>query len=101
MTKTTTISGLSLAVAAAALFLGAPVANAGQTATAKTGHCMGANACKGHGACKSAANACKGQNACKGHGFTESTADACKTAGGKFEAPKPQKKAADAKKATT
>ena len=31
-TKTTTLSGLSLAVAAAALFLGAPVANAGQTA---------------------------------------------------------------------
>ena len=38
-TKTTTLSGLSLAVAAAALFLGAPIANAGQTATAKTGHC--------------------------------------------------------------
>ena len=97
MTKTTTISGLSLAVAAAALFLGAPVANAGQTATAKTGHCMGANACKGHGACKSAANACKSQNACKGQGFTETSAKDCQVAGGKFEMPKPAK--AEAKKA--
>lgn len=33
--------------------------------------CSGANACKGQGACKSAANACKGQNACKGKGFVE------------------------------
>ena len=100
-TKTTTASGLMLAMTAAALFAGAPVAHAGTAAKAQMGHCMGANACKGHGACKSAANACKGQNACKGHGFTESTAETCKTAGGKFEAPKPQKKAADAKKANS
>ena len=58
MKTTTTVSGLSRASAAAALFLGAPIANAGETGTAKTGHCVGANACKGHGACKSAANAC-------------------------------------------
>ena len=77
-TKTTTLSGLSLAVAAAALFLGAPIANAGETGTAKTGHCVGANACKGHGACKSAAKDCK-------------------VTGGKFEMPKPAK--AEAKKA--
>ena len=97
MTKTTTISGLSLAVAAAALFLGAPIANAGQTATAKTGHCMGATASKGHGACKSAATACKGQHACKGQGFTETSAKDCQVAGGKFEVPKPVKP--EAKKA--
>ena len=93
-TKTTTISGLSLAIAAAALFAGAPVAHAGTAAKAQMGHCMGANACKGHGACKSAANACKGQNACKGKGFTEATAKDCKVAGGKFELPKPEKAAA-------
>ena len=99
--NTTKLSGLSVAVAAAALFLGAPMAHAAESGSAKVGHCVGANACKGHGACKSASNACKGQNACKGHGFTESTAETCKTAGGKFEAPKPQKKAADAKKANS
>ena len=97
MTKTTTISGLSLAVAAAALFLGAPIANAGQTATAKTGHCMGANACKGHGACKSAANAPPPPPPPKGQGFTATTAKECRVAGGKFEMPKPAK--AEAKKA--
>lgn len=92
MKTSTTVSGLSLAITAAALFLGAPIANAGDTGTAKTGHCMGANACKGHGACKSAANSCKGQNACKGQGFTEATAKDCKVVGGKFEMPKPDAK---------
>ena len=77
-TKTTTVSGLSLAIAAAALFLGAPIANAGETGTAKTGHCVGANACKGQG-------------------FTATTAKDCKVVGGKFEMPKPAK--AEAKKA--
>ena len=92
-TKTTTASGLMLAMTAAALFAGAPVAHAGTGAKAQMGHCMGANACKGHGACKSAANACTGQNACKGQGFTEATAKDCKVAGGKFELPKPAKAA--------
>lgn len=102
MTTNTRLSGLSVAVAAAALFLGAPMAQAAETGSAKTGHCVGANACKGQGACKSASNACKGQNACKGHGFTESTATACKTSGGKFEAPKPQKaQSPQTKKAST
>lgn len=34
-------------------------------------HCMGVNACKGKGACKTAENACKGHNSCKGKGVTE------------------------------
>ena len=93
-TKTATVSGLMLAMTAAALFAGAPVAHAGTTAKAQMGHCMGANACKGHGACKSAANACKGKNACKGQGFTVANAKDCKVAGGKFEMPKPEKAAA-------
>ena len=87
--STTTNTGLSLAIAAAALFLAAPMAQAGTSGKAEVGHCMGANACKGQGACKSAANSCKGQNACKGHGFTEATAKDCKVAGGRFEMPKP------------
>ena len=77
--NTNSVSGLSLAVAAAALFLAAPMAQAGNAGKAEIGHCMGANACKGQGACKSAANACKSQNACKGHGFTEATAKQCKS----------------------
>lgn len=47
---------------------------------------MGANACKGTSACKTANNACKGQNACKGTGFTETTKEDCaKIQGAKFE----------------
>lgn len=101
MNTTNKLSGLSVAIAAAALFLGAPMAQAAETGSAKVGHCVGANACKGQGACKSASNACKGQNACKGHGFTDATAKDCKTAGGKFEMPKPQKKADEAKKSNS
>jgi hypothetical protein len=46
---------------------------------------MGANACKGQGACKTASNACKGQNACKGKGFMEMTKAECDAAKGTFE----------------
>jgi hypothetical protein len=46
--------------------------------------CMGANGCKGQGACKTARNDCKGQNSCKGKGFipTSSTKE-CSDKGGK------------------
>ena len=59
--KTTT--GLSAAIAAAALFLTAPMAQAGSghaaaSGTATMGHCMGANACKGQGFKKLAAGKC-------------------------------------------
>jgi len=71
-------SGVALASAAAALILaGTVVAPAAFAANDAKGHCMGANACKGNSACKTANNACKGQNACKGKGFTESTAKEC------------------------
>jgi hypothetical protein len=86
MKRTSTLSGLAFAAAAAAAFLAAPMAQAADTGTASMGHCMGVNACKGQGACKSVANACKGQNACKGHGFKETTKDDCMAAKGKFEA---------------
>ena len=84
-------SGAALAAAAAGLLVaGASISTsyAADAAMDAKGHCMGANACKGTGACKTATNACKGQNACKGHGFTEATkADCEKIQGAKFEAP--------------
>lgn len=99
-----TSAGLSAAIAAAALFLAAPVAQAatGHAAgTATMGHCMGANACKGQGACATANNSCKGQNACKGQGFTMTTAEQCKTAKGQFEMPHADDAAQPAKKSNS
>jgi hypothetical protein len=70
-------SGSTIAAAAASLLMaGAIVAPVSQAADAP-GHCMGANACKGQSACKTANNACKGQNACKGKGFVEMTKAEC------------------------
>jgi hypothetical protein len=79
-------SGAAIAVAAATLILtGAALAPVSNAEEAK-GHCVGANACKGQGACKSAANDCKGQNACKGKGFLSMTkADCDKIEGATFE----------------
>ena len=72
-------SGAAIAAAAAALLIAgtaisAPVQVAADDAK---GHCMGANACKGQSACKTATSACGGQNACKGKGFTETTKAEC------------------------
>lgn len=80
---TTKISGTMLAAAAAAMFLAGPVVTAG-TAQAADVKCVGANACKGQSACKSATNECKGLNACKGQGFIMTdTAKHCLEVGGK------------------
>ncbi|MGB0749554.1 MAG: hypothetical protein ACPGO3_12490 [Magnetospiraceae bacterium] len=80
--------GITLASAAAALFLSTAAATvAPSPAHAADGvKCVGANACKGHGACKTASNDCKGMNACKGQGWisTESEA-ACTDQGGTVE----------------
>jgi hypothetical protein len=78
-------SGASLAAAAAALMLTGAIAAPAAYAEEAKGHCMGANACKGQGACKTATNACKGQNACKGKGYVEMTAADCAKAGGKMD----------------
>lgn len=81
-------SGAAIAAAAAALLIAgtavsAPVQMAAEGAK---GHCVGANGCKGKGACKTASNACKGQNACKGKGFLAMTAEECaKIEGAKYE----------------
>jgi hypothetical protein len=72
-TTTRNLTGAVLATTAAMLFAMAPVS----TAVAAEGgvQCMGINACKGQGACKTADNACKGQNACKGHGLTPAASE--------------------------
>lgn len=65
-----TLTKISLATAAAALFTTAvvPATYAGDKAESKV-KCMGINACKGQGKCQTAQNACAGQNACKGQGW--------------------------------
>lgn len=76
------MQGLALAAAAAAMLAGAPAAVMAGDAQGK---CMGANACKGQGACATASNACKGLNACKGKGFLQMTKAECEKVGGTFE----------------
>jgi phosphate/sulfate permease len=87
MSKIDSRKGAILAAAAAALFVTAPAAvNAGAHDQGEaTGHCVGANACKGQSACATANSSCKGQNACKGQGWTETTKAECDEAGGEFE----------------
>lgn len=73
-------SGAAMAAAAASLMLaGAAMAPAYAGDEAK-GHCVGANACGGKGACGTAANACAGKNACKGQGFLAMTKAECDAA---------------------
>lgn len=75
-------SGIVLAAAAAALFVAGNVAT---VSTAEAGvKCVGANACKGQSACKTANSSCKGQNACKGQGFIQAeNKSSCEAKGGK------------------
>ena len=80
-------SGASIAAAVAALILAGAIPAPASAAEPGQGHCVGANACKGKGACKSASNDCKGQNACKGKGFLTMTKEECdKIEGATFEA---------------
>ncbi len=98
----------TMALAAAALFLGAcdkdkassspddaanPAAAAagGETAKATKIKCFGANDCTAQGACDvpdgrvesgSVGHACAGQNECKGKGWVSLPEDECATAGG-------------------
>ena len=64
------LSKVTLATAAAAFFTTAavPTTYAAGMGTEPV-KCLGVNACKGQGKCKTAENACAGQNACKGHGW--------------------------------
>ncbi len=86
-------SGTAIAAAAAALLLSGAVSAPSYAGDMAKGHCVGANACKGTSACKTAKNECAGKNACKGTGFTATTAEECaKVEGAKFEAPMTDKK---------
>lgn len=79
------ITKLSLATAAAALFSTAvvPASFAGDKADGSV-KCMGINACKGQSKCQTAENACAGQNSCKGHGWIKAaSAEECTEKGGK------------------
>ena len=68
--------GVTLATAAAALFIaGAAMTVAPTAAQAEGVKCMGANSCKGHGSCKTASNECKGHNACKGKGWVSTKSE--------------------------
>jgi hypothetical protein len=76
-------TNLAIAAAAAALFATGTIALVSAPADAAV-KCVGANACKGQSACKTANSSCKGLNACKGQGFSElPDAAACQAAGGK------------------
>lgn len=81
-------SGAAIAATAAALLIAGTAVSAPlqMAAEGAKGHCMGANACKGQGACKTASNECKGLNGCKGKGFLEMTKEECsKIEGATFE----------------
>jgi hypothetical protein len=79
------VATLFIATAAMAQDSGAMSASGAQAQGAKV-KCVGANSCKGQGACKSAQNDCKGENACKGKGFVNTaTPDECTQKGGHTE----------------
>ncbi len=77
-------AGATLATAAAALFLaGAATTITPSPVQAADVKCVGINACKGHGECKTASNECKGLNSCKGHGWVSTaSAEECTSKGG-------------------
>jgi hypothetical protein len=84
--KKTRIAGAMLATAVALAFTGT-VVNAADSASPSTQasqiKCLGANACKGQSACKTATSDCQGKNSCKGKGYVV-TADSktCEAKGG-------------------
>ena len=84
MNTVSKVSGVAVAVAAAALILsgcGSSYESSESTAEAMV-KCSGINSCKGTSACKTATNACKGQNSCKGQGWIKASKDECTSKGG-------------------
>ena len=79
--KITKKSGTALAATAAILLMSGAVTTPAPAAD-NFEACLGVNACKGKGACKSASNACKGKNACKGRGHVKMTKAQCDAIGG-------------------
>ncbi len=84
MSTTHKRSGILIATAAAGFFALAPVS--GAFAADEGVKCMGANACKGQSACKTASSECKGLNECKGQGWSPAaSAEECESMGGTVE----------------
>jgi hypothetical protein len=84
--KKTRVAGAMFATAVALAFTGT-VASAQNTPSGSTQaaqlKCLGANACKGQSACKTATNDCQGKNSCKGKGYVIATdAKSCQDKGG-------------------
>jgi hypothetical protein len=81
--KRSRVAGAMLATAVALAFTGSAV-NAADTSTQPAQlKCLGANACKGQSACKTATNDCQGKNSCKGKGYVVTTdAKSCEAKGG-------------------
>lgn len=76
--------GLTVAAAAAIVFVSAPVISNVAYAADKV-PCYGVNSCKGQSTCKTAKNDCKGHNACKGEGMVMKTASQCEKMGGSLK----------------
>ena len=83
----TTIKGVALASAVAAMFATAAQAKDAKAPAkekaSKTVHCGGINACKGQSACMTKDSSCAGMNACKGQGWVKASEADCKKQGGK------------------
>lgn len=76
------LQGALIATAAAALFVAAPTF-AESHEEEKTVKCMGANECKGQGACSGEGHECAGKNECKGKGWIKtSSEEECQEKGG-------------------
>lgn len=88
--KNMATQGALVAALAAGLFAAALPLQAHASDSDKV-HCMGVNACKGKGGCKSVENSCKGKNGCKGKGWMAMTEKECAAKGGHVEA-KPEHK---------
>src|SRR5256885_17141478 len=82
-----TVKGALVASAVAGLFAAAAPAVAHAKDAGKV-KCMGVNACKGKGACKTATSSCSGMNDCKGKGMTEMSEKDCKAKKGTVAAEK-------------
>jgi len=84
--KTRKVAGTLLATAVAVAFstIAARAADApSPSAQAPQVKCLGANACKGQSACKTATNDCQGKNSCKGKGYVVTSDEkSCEAKGG-------------------
>ena len=81
----TALSGIAIALAAAALFSAEQAIAPASAADDTKVKCVGVNGCKGKSECSTEKNACATQNACKGQGWLTLTTKECRTRGGVAE----------------